>query len=137
METFVLDRDINVLCVTAKSFPDGIMDAHERLRELVPSYQQRNYFGISRPEGHGVIQYHAAIEESFPGEGTSLGCKTIILKKGNYHYLTVTDYMNNLPKIGPAFEKILDTKAVDPQGYCVEWYDFGKDEVKCMVRMNQ
>src|SRR5690242_12334495 len=35
METYFLKDDINVLCVSAKSFPEGISDAFDELYEIV------------------------------------------------------------------------------------------------------
>ncbi len=62
METTTFDNDITILYVTAASFPEGIMNAHNHLHTLVPFYKNRKYFGISRPE-HGGITYKAAAEE--------------------------------------------------------------------------
>jgi len=62
METINLDKDINVLCVTAKSFPDGIMEAFDQLHSIVPIAQKGRQFGISRPNRNGEIIYKAALE---------------------------------------------------------------------------
>src|SRR4030081_1877810 len=99
METITQDKDITVFCVTAKSFPDGVMEAHQKLHSLVPFSTQRKYFGISRPE-NGVIVYRAAAEELTPGEGKKLNCETLVLKKGKYISKTIHDYMKDIPSIG-------------------------------------
>ncbi len=134
METTTLDNDIRVFYVTAESFPDGITDAHHRLHELIPLSKNRKYFGISRPE-NGVIVYRAAAEELEKGEGEKLKCKTLILKKGKYISLTVSDFEKDIPSIGISFQKLLSQPDIDPEGYCVEWYSNDRD-VKCMVRLN-
>ncbi|MEJ7681069.1 MAG: hypothetical protein WKG06_25095 [Segetibacter sp.] len=82
METITLDNDIKVFYIEAKSFPDGIMDAHKKLHELVSFTPDRKYFGISRPE-NGVIVYKAAAEEINQEEAEKLGCETLVLKKVN------------------------------------------------------
>ena len=133
METTTLDHDIKVFYITAKSFPDGIMEAHRKLHSLVPFSQSRKYFGISRPE-HGQIVYRAATEERNPGEAEKYDCDTLTLKKGNYLSTTIHDYMNDLTSIWKTFEQILSDPRIDPEGYCVEWYLSQKD-VKCMVRL--
>ena len=66
METITLNNDIKVFYITAKSFPDGVLDAHNKLHALVPFSTDRKYFGISRPE-NGTIYYKAAAEEINPG----------------------------------------------------------------------
>jgi hypothetical protein len=80
METIALDNDIQVFYITAKSFPDGALEAHQNLHALIPFTTERKYFGISRPE-NGVISYKAAAEEMEPGEAKKLSLNTLILKK--------------------------------------------------------
>ncbi|HTE12666.1 MAG TPA: hypothetical protein VK645_16915 [Chitinophagaceae bacterium] len=133
METITLPNDIKVFYVTATSFPAGIMDAHEKLHDLVPFSTDRKYFGISRPE-NGVIIYKAAAEEINKGEAEKLHCDTLIVEKGKYICLTVKDYAKDKQSIERAFKQILSQPGLDPQGYCVEWCLNPKD-VKCMVRL--
>ena len=134
METTTLDRDIKVFYVTAKSFPDGILEAHQKLHSLVPFSTDRKHFGISRPENGAGIVYRAAAEEIKEGEAEKLNCGTLILKKGNYLSLTINDYMKDIQSIDRSFKKLLSSPNLDPQGYCVEWYLNNKD-VKCMIRL--
>lgn len=35
MEKFILDRDIPVICIQAKSFPEGVLAAHQSLHSIV------------------------------------------------------------------------------------------------------
>lgn len=135
MGTITLDSDIKVLYVEATSYPNGILDAHNRLHQLVPFSADRNYFGISRPE-NGSIVYRAATQEKSRGEAKKYKCDTLILKKGKYISLIVNDYKKNPQVIEKAFQKLLSTPDIDPQGYCVEWYSNDKEAVKCMVRLN-
>ena len=135
METITLENDIKVFYITAKSFPDGIIDAHRKLHELVPFSTDRKYFGISRPE-NGTIVYKAATEETSQGEAEKLNCDTLILKKGKYICLTINDYMKDLQSIERAFKTLLSHPNLDPEGYCVEWYLNNKD-VKCMIRLKE
>ncbi|MGZ3749781.1 MAG: transcriptional regulator [Mucilaginibacter sp.] len=134
METITLKNDIKVFYVTAKSFPEGIPEALEKLHALIPEPGDRSFFGLSRPE-QGPIVYRAAAEEIEPGEAEALKCRTIIIKKGNYISLTIHDYMNNLMQIGCSFRDLLAHPGLDPDGYCVEWY-LNDKEMKCMVRLD-
>ncbi len=135
METITIDNNIKVFYVTAKSFPDGIMEAHEKLHALVPFLTNRKYFGISRPENSAIV-YKAASEEINPGEAEKLNLDTLVLKKGKYISLSINDYMKGIQSIDRAFKKLLLYPGLDPQGYCVEWYQNGKD-VKCMIRLKE
>ncbi|HZE85516.1 MAG TPA: hypothetical protein VE035_14470 [Puia sp.] len=133
MEITTQDKDIRVFYITARSFPEGVMEAHQKLHSLVPFSTQRKYFGISRPE-NGVIVYKAGAEELTPGEGEKLNCETLVLKKGKYIGKTIHDYMKDIPAIGKTFQEIIASPDIDPEGYCVEWYISDKD-VQCMVRL--
>jgi predicted transcriptional regulator YdeE len=134
MDTITFNSDINLFYISATSFPDGIMDAHQKLHTLVPFSTERKFFGISRPE-NGVIAYKAAAEELTPGEAEKLNLDTLVLKKGNYVSLTIHNYLEDIPAIDKAFKELLPHPRLDPNGYCVEWYLNDKD-VKCMIRLN-
>lgn len=135
METIIWERDTTVLYIEATSFPEGIAGAHQRLHAMVPFSEHRKYFGIPRPE-NGVIAYKAAAEQIDPREAEMLNCKTLVLKKGNYISLYITDYMKDIQSIGRAFEDLLEYPGLDPQGYCVEWY-LNNQDVKCMIRLEE
>lgn len=135
MEIITLDKDIPVLYVTAKSFPAGIMEAHEKLHALVPFSNKRKYFGISRPEKeNGSIIYKAAAEELQPDEARKLNLQTMEIRKGKYISRTVKNYAADALLIKSAFENLLKEPGLDPEGYCIEWY-VNDTDVKCMIRL--
>ncbi len=131
METVTIQHDIDVLCITAKTFPDGVHDAHETLRGLIPPITNRRYFGISFPQ-NGTIQYRAAAEILDPEEKTQTQLEVFTIGKGQYACITLYDYYKNLPAVATTFQKLLSHPKLDPKGYCLEWYLTEKD-VKCMV----
>jgi len=133
MEKIKFDKDINVFYVNAKSFPEGIMEAHQKLHSLITFSKDRKYFGVSRPEQGGGIVYRAAAEELESGEAEKLHLETIVLKKGEYVSITIKDYANDIMSIDRAFKELLALPDLDPQGYCVEWY-YNEKDVKCMIR---
>lgn len=135
METITIDEDISVLYITASSFPEGILEAHQKLHARVLYTTERRYFGISRPE-NGIIIYKAAAEETEPGEAEKLNCDRLVLERGRYVSLTIKDYMKDIQRIGQTFQQLLASPGLDPNGYCVEWYLNDKD-VRCMVRLSQ
>ncbi len=134
METITIPEDIRVFCKTADSFPDDIMTAHQQLHAIAPFTENRHYFGLSRPE-NGEIVYKAAAQENYPGEGDSLKCETLLIKKGRYLCIEVADYMNHPEQIGKAFQQLTDQPGLDPQGYCVERYLNMKD-MQCLIRLD-
>ena len=135
METITQDNDVKVFYVTAKSFPDGIMESYDKLFALVPPSSDRKYYGISRPE-NGSIVYKAAVEEIAPGEAEKFNLDTLVIKKGNYICTTLNDWMKDTSEIGRIFSELLTQPGLDPEGYCVEDY-FNDKDVKCMIRLNE
>jgi len=134
METMNIDNDLHVFYVAAASFPNGVKAAWEQLHSVAPLSPGRKFYGLSRPENGGGIQYKAATEELFANEGAKHNYPTHIIRKGKYIYLDVHNYMQDLPGIGNAFQQLLAQPGLDPQGYCVEWYMSAK-EVRCMIRL--
>jgi hypothetical protein len=134
MEIFTLDNDVKVFCETAKSFPDGILKAHQELQSIVPFSDQRRYFGISYPNEKGVIIYNAATEEIYQGEAEEFGCETFIIESGRYISVMINDFMSHVESIGEAFHQLTSQPDIDPEGYCIEFYLNEKD-VRCMVRL--
>lgn len=134
MEIITIENDIPVLYITASSFPEGVMAAHQKLHALIPYSENRRYFGLSRPEDGGGIIYRAGAEALNPGEAGELGLEVITLKKGSYVSLLVENYMKDISSIGNAFQKLLAHPGLDPEGYCVEIYLNQKD-VQCMIRL--
>lgn len=134
METVILDDSIKLLYTTASSFPEGVLAAHQTLHALIPYQEQRQYFGLSRPErGRGIV-YKAAAKEMHPGEAEELGLDTLLLKEGKYLSVTVNNFMTDLSSVGRTFGELLKQPGIDPDGYCVEIYPNSHD-VKCMVRL--
>lgn len=135
MEKFTLEDDIKVFCETAKSFPDGIMEAHKELESIISCSKQRRYFGISSRNAKGIIMYDAAAEEIYQGEAEELGCEKFVIESGQYISLHVENYVGDVSAIVKAFQLLMAYPGIDPQGYCIEWYLNEKD-VMCMVRLN-
>ena len=135
MDTIELSDDIKVFYITADTFPEGALAAHQKLHELVPFSQERKYFGISRPEqGKGIV-YRAGTDEQYPGESGEYQCDTLVLKKGKYVSLDVKGYREDPLRIEAAFQQLLKYPGLDPQGYCVEWYSNDENTVVCMIRL--
>ncbi len=133
METIPIEKDLPLICVSATAFPTGVMDAHNKLQSIVPFVAGRKYFGLSRPE-NGAIMYKAAAEVLNEKEAALLNLEQIVLKRGNYVYADIPDFMQYLPLIAETFKKLLAHPNIDPKGYCIEWYLNAKD-LKCMVRL--
>lgn len=135
MEQFYLEQDIHVCCITATSFPEGIMDAHEQLHALIPFSKERRYFGISRPDHQGTIIYKAAAEVLQPDEKEPAGCEPFVIPGGRYISSTIINYPGHLEAISKTFRELLSVPGIDPNGYCVEWY-LGEKDMRCMVRLS-
>jgi predicted transcriptional regulator YdeE len=124
--------------VKAKSFPDGIIAAHEAL-SLVTKNTTSNHFGISYPHD-GEILYMAG-EEIEAEQNIPPGTERFTIRRGNYASFYIKNFMENLPLIEKAFGILTDDPRIDPNGCCVECYlpegsnfKTAKD-MRCMVRL--
>lgn len=140
MEKFKLDRDIDLFCVKADSFPDGIMPAHEKLASISKPDGKRNHYGVSYWYDNDNL-YLAAAEYTKDKEAIPAGCTTYTLKKGNYISIYIADFAKDISQIGKAFEQLLADPGIDENGCCAECYlPEGSDvtnakDVRCMVRL--
>jgi len=136
MKPYFLNSDINVLCVTASSFPDGIMAAFNKLNSLVQEPGSRRVFGISYGDGNKNIIYKAALEENSADEAARLGCERFTIEKGEYISEHIEDFMKNIPAMGLAFQEMCRDKRIDSNGYCIEMYLNNNKDVLCMVKLD-
>ncbi len=134
-EEYFLEEDVKLLCIQARSFPDGVMDAFERLGKLVPDRQGRSLFGISCPDEDNQIIYKAGARQMFEGAAEKLGCEKFTVSAGTYTSAFVRDFMNDVAQIGNVFKELLADPRIDPNGCCVEMYVNNKD-LRCMVRLD-
>ncbi len=126
-----IENDITVFYTKADSFPEGIMDAHQRMHSEIEKVPGRRYFGMSRPEG-GIIEYKAAAEKLPFDARHDLPELTIV--KGKYVVQLIADYMLNPDSIGEVFQELLKRNDLDTKGYCVEHY-INERDVECMIRL--
>lgn len=133
MKVVVFEKDIEVCCVAASSFPDGVLAAFQTLHGKLDRKEARQHFGISHGLPKGGIHYLAAASELNPGEADALGLDRFTIQKGAYLGLTIQDYLKDLGEIGRTFERLLQSPELDPEGYCLEIYA-GK-EVQCLVKL--
>ena len=134
MEKLKIEHDISLLYIPASSFPQGVLEAHQKLHALVVFDSKRRFFGLSRPEDAGGIEYKAAAEIMIAGEEKNLGLNQITLPRGTYLSLRINDFRKDIPAIGKTFSILTSQPGIDPQGYCVESYP-NLSDVICMVRL--
>jgi len=133
IKIFSLEKDLNIFCVKAKSFPFDIRDAFsELIFKLDAGPEGRTFFGISYQDSFGEIVYKASVLESFEGEGKELGYENFTIPKGEYLSIRIPDWKKDKTQIGTAFRELTST-LFDFTFPCVEWY-LGND-VLCMVKL--
>ncbi len=132
MEKYILENDIKVVCVTATSFPAGVMQAHQTLHSKLSNSDQRKFFGISHPDKTGSIIYKAAAEVLNENETKTPGFETFTIKKGEYIGKFIPRFCDDVTIIGKTFKELLAYPGIDPQGYCLEMY-LSDTDVRCMV----
>ena len=139
-EKFRLDKDINLFCVKADAFPQGIVPAHEKLAAISNPLGKRNHYGVSYWYDNDNL-YLAAAEFKKAEEAVPAGCQTYTLKKGNYISIYIPDFAKDISQIGKAFETLLADPGIDENGCCAECYlpegtiATNAADVRCMVRL--
>ncbi|GAB3508798.1 hypothetical protein GCM10027341_45050 [Spirosoma knui] len=133
MKIVQLDQDLDLICVTATSFPTGIRQAFKTLESSVPEASNRPSYGLSKPDETGVINYKAGVPQAYEGEAKQYGHETVRLTKGDYLTVTIRQWQKQENSIGLTFRTLLDDPRLDPASYCVEHYD--NEDVTCMVKL--
>jgi len=134
METRSQTEDIHLICVKAKSFPEGIEEAFRKLESAIPESSARPFYGLSKPEIDGQSVYRAAVLEIQQGEAQKQGFESFTIPKGIYLTKTLRNWMQDSKMIGDTFMQLLDDPRLDPASYCVEEYK-KSGEVVCMVKL--
>jgi predicted transcriptional regulator YdeE len=135
METYQLKTDIKTVCVSADSFPDGIPEAFERLRSLLPSPAgERKLYGISRPDQTGKIWYKAGAEQRAEEDAGLPGLDSFVIPKGSYASILIPNYADDVQQIGKVFRQLLSNPDIDENGFCLEVYE-GEKDVRCLVKL--
>ncbi len=140
MEIIKTETDVQLICVKAASFPDGIAAAHQKLEAIFPGVNGRNYYGISYFHDDAIL-YMAAIEKTSNNDPLPPGCTTYFLKKGNYSSIYLEDFTKDISTVERAFKTLLDNPGIDEEGCCAECYlpagsSFSTAKhMRCMVRL--
>jgi predicted transcriptional regulator YdeE len=136
LEICSLEDDLQLLCIQASSFPDGILAAYEALHNTLPDARgSRVIYGISYPDKRGNIVYKAAAEAVSDDEASQTGLEPFLAPKGRYLSVMIYNYMENVSQIGVVFQQLITDPRIDPTGVCLEMY-IGADDVRCMVRLS-
>lgn len=135
MEIFNMEQPVNVICVTATSFPESIGAAWNKLHGLFNNITDRTYYGLSCGDGKNGIIYKAAAREKFDGEAEQLGCEGFTIRAGNYLGAVLKNWKKDETIIGRTFQQLLKDERIDHEaGYCLEIY-LNEQDVQCMVKM--
>ena len=58
----------------------------------------------------------------------------MVIEKGEYICLLVKNFRKDINLINNAFKYLTSQPNIDPQGYCIEWYQDDND-VLCLVKL--
>lgn len=135
MEKYTIHTDIKVLCITATSFPAGVLQAHQQLHALLPGAATRTFYGISQGSSNGSIIYKAAAAAKHEAEAEQLQCETFIIQKGSYISQPLHNWMQDTSIVEKTFKALLQYPGIDKNGYCLEIYD-GDNDMICLVKLH-
>src|SRR5436190_19964260 len=121
MEVYQLKKDMKVICVRAKSFPNDIKQSFSQLIQLLPSIEGRTFFGVSYQAKSRDMVYNAAVLEGYDGEAEKYGCDSFVIRRGKYLAETLTEWKRDESSIGSTFRKMAEAR-MDTEFPCIEWY---------------
>tara|TARA_R110002012_G_scaffold298643_1_gene497215 strand:+ start:2616 stop:3023 length:408 start_codon:yes stop_codon:yes gene_type:complete len=133
MKEINLESDLNLICVRAKSFPQGIEESFKTLESKVPTRKGRECYGIYE-ENESGITYRAGMLKKTDDEDVKYGLENFTVKKGKYLGVTINNWKSNIPKIGQTFDKIVEDERVEKNSPSIEVYK-GMNDLICMVKM--
>lgn len=127
--------DIETFGFPVNTFPAGIEDAFKILiQKTGDGAGVRNYYGLSDFK-NGKMVYYALAEEKYPGETEKYNYERLIIEKGNYLTITITDWQKKTDCIKDVFAEIIQDRRANKTKPAIEWYK-SEDEMMCLVQMN-
>jgi len=136
MDKYSINKNIEVVFLTAPTFPNDVLSTFEKLHSLIPDIPNRRYFGISHPDKTGKISYKAAAElvENDTFDHSEL--QHFSIEKGEFVAKYIVNHFADSSSIGTAFQELLAHPQLDPNAYCLEVYKNYTDvDVHCMVKI--
>lgn len=133
MEIVTLKNSFKVAAIQASSFPEGVAQAHEQLKEAVTTESEHTFYGISHPLKDGSIAYFAAANV-LHDDTLSTGLEIFTIEKGDFLAVSLKDWKNNIYQITSIFEALIADPRIDKNGYCLEEY-INDTTLRCMVPM--
>lgn len=134
MEQIKLEKNIQVMCIQASSFPQGVLEAHQQLHRQFEHKEDRQFVGISYRDANQQIIYKAGVE-MLQDEKLLPGTEAFEIRKGIYLSEFLSNFRADVQVIGKTFTEMLKHPELDPNGYCLEYY-VGEDDVRCMVPLD-
>jgi hypothetical protein len=136
MDKYSINKNIEVVFLTAPTFPNDVPTTFEKLHSLIPDNPNRRYFGISHPDKTGKINYKAAAEILPSDTFDQPELQKFSIEKGEFVTKYIVNHFKDSSSIGTAFQELLAHPLLDPNGYCLEVYKNYTDvDVHCMVRI--
>src|SRR5262245_24454467 len=123
MKELTLQNDLKVFGVRVKTFPLGIGEAFDELKNQFPAGDNRSYYVLSLCTEKGIV-YIAAAEEMHKGEAEEYGYETFVVEKGEYITEPITNWQQNLQCIKDVFGDMMKDERINSilPVVCVEWY---------------
>ncbi len=126
-------KDIIVFGVQVKNFPNQIKETFDN---LMKTFGNRTYYGISWFDEKDIIIYYAMVPEAFEGEAKKYDYETLLIGKGEYHTETIRNWLSKVDSIKDVFHELMSGNRPDKNHPCIEWY-VSSDEMLCMIKASR
>ena len=98
MDIVHLPHDLHLVALQVTTFPDGIGEAFDTLKEKLGDIPMRSSYGISHLDSQGKVIYYAAASLA-DARQTVAGMVTLIIRKGYFNSIPIRQWENNIPAI--------------------------------------
>ncbi len=91
MKKINLESDLNLICVRAKSFPQGIENSFKTIESKVPTRKGRECYGIYEENENGIT-YRAGMLKKMEDEDKKYDLENYVIEKGKYLGVTIYNW---------------------------------------------
>jgi len=107
MKKISVAKDITLLCRKAQTFPEGVAEAFQFLERAEPELRINTFYGLSRGNDKGGIDYWAAVEVKAEHQNKTEGLELKTLKAGTYASKIIEDFRSHIPASSVVIAKFL------------------------------
>lgn len=133
MKLIVVEKDIKLMAIKAKSFPHGIQEAWKELESKISSKRGKKFYGILQT-AKSNLNYYACVNRN--EVDTYQISDQVTIKKGRYLAKEINSWQSDTTVIENTFMQLFSQDGIDDESPFIEFYK-SKNTLVCMVLMKE